>query len=211
MRWLNRNRIADGYTGTKSCLMQPNLLSRTVVFLVVLASSLRMPVAAGPPQVSPVNPEPLVILDFTQRVQQYVKLQKAVPRLRTTTQREEIVERRHLLAQEIREVRSSAQPGDIFTPEISEQFRRMISNTFQGSNAPNVRKTIRQGEPVQGWHLSVNGDYPEQLPLTTVPPTLLLHLPQLPTGVAYRIIAHDFVLEDTEARLIVDFITGAIP
>ena len=87
----------------------------------------------------------------------------------------------------------------------------MIRGTFQGPNAPNVRKTIRQGEPVQGWQLIVNDDYPEQLPLTTVPPTLLLHLPQLPSGVAYRIIGHDFVLEDTEARLIVDFIPGAIP
>ena len=87
----------------------------------------------------------------------------------------------------------------------------MIRSAFKGPKASNVRKTIRQGEPVPGWHLSVNGDYPEHLPLTTVPPTLLLHLPQLPAGVAYRIIGHDFVLEDTEARLIIDFIPGALP
>jgi hypothetical protein len=49
-----------------------------------------------------------------------------------------------------------------------------------------------------------------KFPLTTVPPTLLLPLPQLPAGVAYRIIGHDFVLEDTEAGLIVDFIPGLI-
>jgi hypothetical protein len=28
---------------------------------------------------------------------------------------------------------------------------------------------------------------------------------------AYRIVGHDFVLQDTEARLIIDFIPGALP
>jgi hypothetical protein len=158
-----------------------------------------------------VSSEPPAIREFTQRVQQYVELQKSMPRLRTTKQRTEIVERRRALAQKIRETRADAKPGDIFTPEVSEEFRRVIRSVFQGPNAPNVRKTIRQGEPLPGWHLRVNDDYPEHLPLTTVPPTLLLHLPQLPAEVAYRIVGHDFVLEDTEARLIVDFISGALP
>jgi hypothetical protein len=189
--------------------MRPYRFSRAVVFLFVLVGSL--PAAAGPPQAPPASPESPAFREFTEGVQQYLKLQKAMPRLRTTKQRKEIVERRRALAQKIRETRSNAKPGDIFTPEASEEFRRVIRSAFQGPNAPNVRKTIRQGEPVRGWHLSVNGDYPEHLPLTTVPPTLLLRLPQLPPEVAYRIIGHDFVLEDTEARLIVDFIPGALP
>jgi hypothetical protein len=191
--------------------MKPHRFSRAVVFSIGLVGALRIPVAAGPPQIPPVTPAPPAFREFTERVQEYLKLQKAMPRLRTTKQRKEIVERRHALAQKIRETRSNAKPGDIFTPEVSEEFRRVIRSAFQGPNAPNVRKTIRQGEPVPGWHLSVNGDYPEHLPLTTVPPTLLLHLPQLPPEVAYRIIGHDFVLEDTEAALIVDFIPGALP
>ena len=87
----------------------------------------------------------------------------------------------------------------------------MISSVFQGAKAPIVRKTIRQGEPLAGWKLTVNGDYPEQLPRTTIPPTLLLKLPQLPPELAYRIIGRDFVLQDLEARVVVDFIAGAIP
>lgn len=87
----------------------------------------------------------------------------------------------------------------------------MIRSTLKGPNAPNVRKTIRQGEPVPTWHLSVNGDYPENLPLTTLPPTLLRRLPQLPAEVAYRIVGHDFVLQDMEARVIIDFIPAALP
>ena len=116
--------------------------------------------AAGPPQAPPASPERRLSANSRSGCKQYVKLQKAVPRLRTTKQREEIVERRHALAQKIRESRADAKPGDIFTPEISEEFRQVIRSTFQGPNATNVRKTIRQGEPVAGlasdrkWRLS---------------------------------------------------------
>lgn len=186
--------------------------SRTAAaFFIVLGGALRIGVAADAPQAPPLSPDPPAFHEFTKSVQQYIQLQKAVPRLRTTKQRGEIVQRRRALAQKIREMRANARPGDIFTPEVSEEFRRVIRSAFQGPKARNVRKTIRQGEPLPGWHLDVNGDYPESMPLTTVPPTLLLQLPQLPAEVAYRIIGHDFVLEDTEARLIVDFIPGALP
>jgi len=93
----------------------------------------------------------------------------------------------------------------------SEEFRRVIRSVFQGPKGASVRKTIRQGEPIQDRHLTINSEYPERLPVTTVPPTLLLRLPQLPPEVAYRIIGHDFVLEDIEARVVVDFIPGALP
>ncbi|MCX6625785.1 MAG: hypothetical protein NTY38_32920 [Acidobacteria bacterium] len=180
---------------------------RTVAFLILLAGALPLPAEAVPPA----SLEPSAVREFTRRVHEYMKLQKAVPRLRTTKHRKEIVERRRALVLKIREARANATPGDIFTREISREFQRVIRSTFRGPSASNVRKTIRQGSPVPGWHLSVNATYPEQLPLTTVPPTLLLQLPQLPAGVAYRIIGHDFVLEDTEARLIVDFIPGVLP
>ena len=178
---------------------------RAVILSIALAGTSRVPVTAGPPQAPP------AFGDFTQRVQQYVKLRKALPQQRTTKRQEEIVDRRHALAQAIRASRPDAMQGDIFTPEVTEEFRRVIRSTFQGPNAPNVRRTIRQGEPVEGLHLSVNGAYPESLPLTTVPPTLLLRLPQLPERLAYRIVGHDFVLQDTEARLVIDLIPGVIP
>jgi hypothetical protein len=167
--------------------------------------------AAGSPQPTMAAPESPAFHDFLQRVRQYMKLQKAVPRLRTTNKAKEIVDRRHALAQSIREARSDAKQGDMFTPDVTAEFTQIIRNTFRGTGAPGVRKTIRQGEPLAGWRLAVNGDYPDHLPLTTVPPTLLQRLPQLPSGVAYRIIGHDLVLEDTEARLIVDFLLGVIP
>lgn len=187
------------------------MFSRTVVLFVVLAGVLRVPMAAGSPADPPVSPESPGFREFTERAQAYVKLQKAMPRLRTTKKREEIIKRRRALAQKIRETRANAQPGDIFTPAASAEFRRVIRSVFQSPSGTSVRRTIRQGEPVPDWHLTVNSDYPEHLPVTTVPPTLLLRLPQLPPELAYRIIGHDFVLQDIEARVIVDFIPGALP
>ncbi len=191
--------------------MRTDRFVRTAIFSIVLAGVLRIPAAAGPPQVPPASPVPPAFREFTQRVQEYVKLQKAVPRLRTTTHRKEIVERRRALAQKIRETRANAKQGDIFTPEVSDEFQRVIRSTFRGPNAARVRKTIRPGEPVPVWHPTVNGDYPESRPLTTLPPTLLRRLPQLPPEVAYRIDGHDFILQDMEARVVIDFIPGALP
>jgi hypothetical protein len=173
---------------------RPFLRRRTPVVLVGVLQYRSRPTSPA------CEPGPAAFGEFTERVQQYVKLQKAMPRLRSTKHRKEIVERRHALAQHIRETRTSARPGDIFTPEAAAEFRRVIRIAFQGPNARSVRKTLRDGEPLSGWQLTVNGDYPEHLPMTTVPPTLLLRLPQLPEEVAYRIIGHDFVLQDTEAK-----------
>ena len=192
--------------------MRQNRSSRRAVSFLLLLGAAGIPLAASPQQpVRPASLEPPAFADFAQRVQQYIKLQKAVPRLRNTKNREEIIERQRALAHKIRESREHAKQGDIFGPAISEQFRLVIRSAFDGPGAPNVRNTINQGEPVPNWKPKVNGDYPEDLPVTTVPPTLLIRLPQLPPEVAYRVIGHDFVLEDLEARVVIDFIPGAVP
>jgi hypothetical protein len=138
-------------------------------------------------------------------------LRRTLPNQHTTKRQAQIVDRRHTLADAIREARATAKPGDIFTPESTPEFLKVIRGTVQGSNSANVRKTIRQGEPLAGVHLTVNGAYPEHLPSTTMPPTLLLRLPRLPDKLVYRIVGHDFVLQDTEARLVIDLIPGALP
>ncbi len=156
-------------------------------------------------------PKPPVFGDFATRIRDYLKLHKSIPKLRTTTKSEKIAEHPHELAETIKAARANAKAGDIFTPDIARQFKEAIAQTFHAPAADDVRKTIRQGEPLKGWNLSVNAEMPDAVPTTTVPPNLLLHLPSLPPDLAYRIIGHDFVLEDLDARLIVDFITGAVP
>ena len=191
------------------------MLASAMVFVMGLAGVECVPLVAWALQAAPVNQKSQSFDDFMRRVKDYLKLHKTVehslPRLKTTKHGKNIVDRQHALAQKIAEARANAKQGDIFTPEITEQFRSVIRTKFHGASAPNMRKTIRQGEPLTKVQLTVNGAYPEKLPLTTVPPTLLINLPQLPHEVAYRIVGHDLVLLDTEARIVVDFIAGAIP
>ena len=153
---------------------------------------------------------------FTARVQQYVKLQKNVeaslPALKPTKEVARIAEHQHALARKIAQARRGARQGDIFTDEVTRQFRRIIRGEFQGPEAQLARKTIRPDDPSKVIvRLHVNDVYPENLPLTTTPPTLLSKLPQLPQELAYRIVGRDLTLKDTKAGLIVDLIPNAIP
>jgi hypothetical protein len=153
---------------------------------------------------------------FATRVQQYVKLQRDVeaslPTLKPTKDAARIDWHEHALARKIAQARSGARQGDIFTDEVTRQFRRIIRSEFQGPEALLARKTIRPDQPAKAVaRLHVNDVYPEDMPLTTTPPTLLNKLPQLPPELAYRIVGRDLMLKDTKAGLIVDLIPNAIP
>ncbi len=169
---------------------------------------------AQAPQAS--KEEARVFKVFTARVQEYVKLRKAVeaslPALKPTKDAAQITEHQRALARKIAQARSSAHQGDIFTDEVTRQFRRIIRGEFQGPDAQLARTTIRPDNPSKAFvRLHVNEVYPNDLPLTTTPPTLLSKLPELPEELAYRIVGRDLTLKDTEAGLIVDLIPNAIP
>ena len=172
--------------------------------------------AGQAPAPQPSAEETRVFKIFTARVQQYVKLQKAVeaslPTLKPTKEVAKIDGHERALARKIAQARSGARQGDIFTEEVTREFRRIIRGEFQGPEAQLARRTIRQDDPSKVVvRLHVNEVYPENVPLTTTPPTLLTKLPQLPQELAYRIVGRDLALKDTKAGLIVDLITKAIP
>jgi hypothetical protein len=153
---------------------------------------------------------------FTDRVRAYVKMQKnleaSLPALKPTKDAAQIVEHQRALAREIADARRGARQGDIFTHEVTERFRKIIRSAFDGPEGRLARRTIRQDDPSKVIvRLHVNDVYPENIPLTTTPPTLLSKLPQLPQELAYRIVGRDLTLKDTKAGLIVDLIPNAIP
>ncbi|MBZ5569964.1 MAG: hypothetical protein LAN64_19230 [Acidobacteriia bacterium] len=152
--------------------------------------------------------------EFSQRVDEFVRLHKSVeatlPKLKPTDLPEMITAHQQALARKIREARPDAQRGDIFTDNVREAFRHAVRSEFQSPHAANARATIRQGDPVKSVRLRVNQAYPEGVPYTTVPPTLLLRIPRLPDEVAYRIVDRDLVLLDVKANLVVDLIPEVI-
>jgi len=157
----------------------------------------------------------LLVKDFNRRVADYVKLHKTaqseIHRLKPTNSPEAIERYEHHLAHRIREARPAAVEGNIFTPAIAQEFRRLIGVTMQGPEAARIRESLQHAAPVHLRTIRVNRAYPDGLPLQSTPPSLLLNLPPLPPEVEYRLVGHTLVLRDADANLVVDFIANAIP
>jgi hypothetical protein len=107
--------------------------------------------------------------------------------------------------------RPDARQGNIFTPGVTVQFHGVIQEAFRGSHGRDMRRTIREAEFVTIPTLHVNDVYPDRLPMTTMPPTLLRRLPVLPAEVIYRIAGRSLMLQDVRTSVIVDFMPDAIP
>ena len=168
-----------------------------------------------PPQNPPPDLKSPGFQEFSDRVQKYIQLHKSieatVPKLKATNEPELIAAHQKILARKIKAARLHAKRGDVFTPAAKEDFLKAISSEFQGPQAPHAKATIKQGAPLKKVHLHVNEIYPESIPYTSVPPTMLQNLPKLPEEVAYRAVSSDLVLLDVKANLVVDYLPGVIP
>ena len=191
-------------------------LLKTVMLAIVLATA-GAELGRGHAAVSPSKEakNALGFNEFLDRVQAYVKLRNSikssVPALKPTDQPEKIANRQQALAQKIREARQQARRGDMFSEDVRKAFRRTVREEFGGPHGRGARTTIRQGEPLKTIHLHVNETYPDGVPYTTLPPTLLLKFPKLPDQLAYRIVVRDLVLLDVEANLVIDRIPDIFP
>lgn len=160
------------------------------------------------------NPQFAALHDFQERVSDYVKLEnnlaKGIPVNKPTDEPHVILERQHELARKIREARAKARQGEIFTPAISKEFKRLLGLAMAGGNNVGIQKSLAHSEPVH-LALHVNETYPADVPLQSTPPTILINLPRLPPELEYRIDGHALVLRDTGANLVIDLIPDAIP
>ena len=101
--------------------------------------------------------------------------------------------------------------GNNFSPEISEEFRRLVGIAYQ-ADAKHIRDSLLTSEPgTTTLRIRVNKEYPDTKPLQTMPPSLLLDLPLLPPELEHRIVGHALVLRDVEADLVVDMVRRIIP
>lgn len=147
--------------------------------------------------------------DFTARMGAYEALRdtlaKGLPRLEVTSDPAEILRAEHLLAARIREARAGARRGSIFSPPIRTAFRRALKSEIDAGRC----EAIRDDNPGE-FGYRINGTYPKHQPLSTVPPSLLAALPELPPDVYYRFLGRDLVLHDSRANVILDEIDDAV-
>ena len=118
-----------------------------------VAVSLSFGLAAFAQDSGKVNHGSSVLKNFTDRVAAYVKIQKAaqtdVQRLKPTNSAGGIKDYELRLADRIRQSRPDAVPGAIFTPEITQEFRRLIGITMHGAEAARIRESLRSAGA--GW------------------------------------------------------------
>ena len=184
---------------------------------IVLFACMASIAAAQTPRDDPATPHfresvivrPVVQADFETRVLDYfvlrTALEEGLPALHVTDNRAETIEIRRQLARRIRRARSGARRGEIFTPEISAEFRRIL----QAETTPEVLATLMDDNPGRFSH-RINGDYPKRKTLSTMPSTFLLVLPALPAGLEYRFLGPHLILHDTKANVILDTMSCAI-
>ena len=190
-------------------------MSRTVSTITRLAACFALMAAASisASQSRQVNADAQGLAEFTARVKAYLELvEKAdagVPPLKDTNEPAKIVVAQEALAQRIRAARAGAKQGDIFTPGIARQFRALLRPELKGKEGAETKETITDEAPA-GLPLKINARYPEEAPLSTVPPNVLASLPVLPEEVQYRFVGKHLILRDTRANIIIDFIPNAI-
>jgi len=151
-----------------------------------------------------------IVADFSARVSTYYDLrrtlQRGLPALAVTDDPAEIKRAQYALAERIRVARRGAKRGAIFTPDIAVEFRKVLLLEIDA----NTRAAIMDDNPGEFSH-HINGTYPNEKPLSTMPPNVLAVLPRLPDDVQYRFLGRHLILLDTAANVILDRIRCAIP
>ena len=154
------------------------------------------------------------IAAFQERLKQYAelhaKLEKTLPPLPKETNPTVIDKHQRGLEALLKEHRKTARRGDIFTPDAERLIRRVFSQILTGSEGAKLKATIMDENPVSV-KLAVNGRYPDEVPLSTMPPQVLAMLPKLPEDLEYRFIGNRLILLDVHAHTIADYIENALP
>ncbi len=168
------------------------------------------------PKGTNVNPDAGVLAEFKSKVDAYNELrnnlQKKSPPLKKTDEGGDIALAEKALAEQIRAARANAKPGDIFTPATRAMFRRLLNPTVKGEDGADNKAAIKDDSPApKDIPFKINGEYPKDEPLATMPPDVLKALPPLPENLQFRFVGKHLLLYCSRGNLIVDYMLNAIP
>jgi hypothetical protein len=140
----------------------------------------------------------------------HTKLERSLPKLPKDATPQQIDKNQRAFEALMRKARATAKPGDIFTPEARPIIKRLLATVFGGPEGKQLKASIMD-ENSTGITISVNGRYPDKVPLSSVPPEVLQTLPKLTEDMEYRFIGDRLILLDTHAHVVADFIDDALP
>lgn len=152
------------------------------------------------------------VTEFGKRVKEYIALQKeldgTLTRLPDRATPQQIDTHQRALGALVAKARSDAKVGDIFTPEMQTFVRGLVRSVLTGSDGPRIKASLMDENPM-GVKLTINGRYPDTVPLATMPPDVLAAMPPLPEGLEYRFVGNRLILLDPRAHVVVDLVENA--
>ena len=151
---------------------------------------------------------------FKTRVNQYAELSRrleaTLPKLPTEATPEAIDRNQRAFETLIVASRPKARAGDVFTPTGQSYIRALMKRVFAGADRDRLLGTILDENPGPV-PLTVNGRYPADAPLASMPPEVLAALPELPKELEYRFVGRALILLDPHAHIVVDLVPAALP
>ena len=150
---------------------------------------------------------------FKKRVHEYVlvhqKVESSIGKLPDKATPQQIDTFQRELGKGVVAARVTAKQGDIFGPDAAALIHRLFNSVFSGPNGARLRKEIMD-EPHPAVP-AVNARYPDDVPLSTMPPDVLKVLPKLEEEIEYRFIGRHLILLDPHAHVVVDLVPNAMP
>ena len=153
-----------------------------------------------------------VVADFKKRVDNYIALQRQLDRTLTPlpdkATPKQIDAHQRALGALVAKGRNDAKMGDIFVPEMQTFIRGLVRSVLKGPDGPRIKASLMDENPM-GVKLTINGRYPDEVPLSTMPPDVLSALPSLPDGLEYRFVGNRLILLDPKAHAVLDIVEDA--
>lgn len=151
--------------------------------------------------------------DFQKRVAAYAdlhkKLEARLPKLPKDATPQQVDRDQRAIAQLVVQERLDAKQGDFFAAGMQTYVRALLAEVFKGPAGAEAWKQVHdEPHPVRP---VVNKRYPDEVPLSTMPPLVLVRLPKLPAELEYRFVNNDLILMDVHAHIILDYVADAIP
>lgn len=170
----------------------------------------------SPPQgPEPVNvAEDQTLADFEKRVEAYADMHKRIESSITSLPEEatpeQIDRNQRELGRLLTAERAGAKQGDLFTPDIQTLAREHLARMFAGKDGDGIKASVMDENPVD-MAVHVNQRYPDEIPMSTMPPEVLQLLPKVPEELEYRFVGRHLVMLDAPAHIIADYIPNVIP
>lgn len=178
---------------------------------ILLAVALTAVLAAQSGAAGQAGSDEQAVADFQKRIAGYLDLhRKFAPSPQKEAAPLQISEAHDKLTRGIIAARASAKPGDIFRPAMQSYVRRALTKAFSAPDGKALRASILDENPI-GTPIRINAPYPDEIPLSTMPPKVLEALPKLPPNLEYRFVGERMILFDSLADLVVDYVDRALP